>query len=632
MYNKNVLSHNGLAKTALAATVFTCSLCAQAAPDFQIERLEPANWWAGMQYPELQLMVYGKDISKLTPKLNYDGVSLTGVARTANPNYLFVNLALANNVQPGDITLQFSLNGETVLSHNYPLLKRRANATSRQGFNAADVIYLLVPDRFANGNPDNDNHAGMPDKLNRRDDNGRHGGDLAGMQQALGYIANMGYTTIWPTPLTENNQSAYSYHGYAATDLYNIDARFGSNSQYRDFVTAANSKGIKVIQDIILNHIGNEHWWLKDLPDTNWLNNQQFLDGKPFVGTNHSRSTVQDPYASKIDSAQFTDGWFVDTMPDLNQRHPLLATYLIQNSIWWVEYANLSGIREDTYSYADKAFLTEWARRIMLEYPNFNIVGEEWSPNPLIVSYWQVGKQNKDGYVSHTPSMLDFPLYDAMLKALNDDESWNGGWIGLYEMLSNDHVYANPFNLVTFEGNHDTARIFSLLNEDMNLYRMAISYLLTMRGIPQMFYGTEIAMQSPKQRDDGKVRADFPGGWVGDKVNAFTGKGLNATQKTAQQLVKTLLNWRKTATAIHSGKLMHFAPDNGTYTYFRYNDQQTVMVVMNKQTKAVTLDLARFNEVLPQGKTATEVITGKSIKLDKQLTVPARGTLVLDIH
>ncbi|WP_310205461.1 glycoside hydrolase family 13 protein [Rheinheimera pacifica] len=617
-------------KTLIALTTLLSSHVM--AGSYVIERLEPANWWAGMQYPELQLMLYGKDIARLQPQVQYDGVTLSGVTRTNNPNYLFVNLTLADNVKPGDIALHFRHNGETVLSHNYPLLQRSTNSAKRQGFNPADVIYLLAPDRFANGNPDNDNMPGMLEQANRQDDNGRHGGDIAGMQNALPYIASMGYTAIWPMPLTENNQSAYSYHGYAATDLYNIDARYGTNQQYRDFVAAANAKGIKVIQDIILNHIGYQHWWLSDLPDDNWLNKQNILQGAPFVGTNHSRSTIQDPYASKADTELFTDGWFVDTMPDLNQRHPLLATYLIQNSIWWVEYANLAGIREDTYSYADKQFLSEWARRIMLEYPDFNIVGEEWSPNPLIVSYWQRGKQNKDGYVSHTPAMLDFPLYDALLKALTTAEDWNSGWIGLYEMLSNDHVYADPFNLVTFEGNHDAARLFSVLDEDFNLYRMAVSYLLTMRGIPQMFYGTEIAMTSPKVRDDGKVRADFPGSWAGDKVNAFTGKGLNATQKNAQQLVKTLLNWRKTATAIHSGKLMHFAPDNGTYTFFRYNEAQTVMVVMNKQAKAVTLDLTRFSEVLPQGKTATEVITGKSIKLDKQLTVPARGTLVLDIR
>jgi len=617
-------------KTLIALTTLLSSHVM--AGSYVIERLEPANWWAGMQHPELQLMLYGKDIARLQPQVQYDGVTLSGVTRTNNPNYLFVNLTLADNVKPGDIALHFRHNGETVLSHNYPLLQRSANSAQRQGFNPADVIYLLAPDRFANGNPGNDNMPGMLEQANRQDDNGRHGGDIAGMQNALPYIASMGYTAIWPMPLTENNQSAYSYHGYAATDLYNIDARYGTNQQYRDFVATANAKGIKVIQDIILNHIGHQHWWLSDLPDDNWLNKQDILQGAPFVGTNHSRSTIQDPYASKADTELFTDGWFVDTMPDLNQRHPLLATYLIQNSIWWVEYANLAGIREDTYSYADKQFLSEWARRIMLEYPDFNIVGEEWSPNPLIVSYWQRGKQNKDGYVSHTPAMLDFPLYDALLKALTTNEDWNSGWVGLYEMLSNDHVYADPFNLVTFEGNHDAARLFSVLDEDFNLYRMAISYLLTMRGIPQMFYGTEIAMTSPKVRDDGKVRADFPGGWAGDKVNAFTGKGLNATQKNAQQFVKTLLNWRKTATAIHSGKLMHFAPDNATYTFFRYNQAQTVMVVMNKQAKAVTLDLARFSEVLPPDKTASEVISGKRLTLDKQLTVPARGTLVLDIR
>jgi neopullulanase len=602
------------------------------ARSYQIERLEPMNWWVGMQHPQLQIMLYGKDIAALTPQVLYPGAQLSAVQRTANPNYLFLTLTLADNVEAGNVLLRFNLDGDTVLEQHYPLLRRRSHSAQRLSFSAADVIYLLVPDRFANGDPANDNISGMPDTVNRSDDNGRHGGDLAGMTRALPYIADMGYSVVWPTPLTENNQPAYSYHGYAATDLYQIDRRFGTNNQYRDFISAANGQGIKVIQDIILNHIGHKHWWLTDLPDTDWLNNQVFLNGAPFISTNHNRSTVQDPYASAVDVARFSDGWFVDTMPDLNQRHPLLATYLIQNSIWWVEYANLAGIREDTYGYADKTFLSEWGRRIMLEYPNFNIVGEEWSANPLIVSYWQRGKQNHDGYTSHTPSMLDFPLYDALVKALNSKEDWNGGWVGLYEMLSNDHVYANPFNLVTFESNHDVPRLYSLLHEDTDLYRMALSYLLTMRGIPQMFYGSEIAMTSPTVRDDGKVRSDFPGGWPTDNINAFTGIGLNPSQQQTQKLVKTLLNWRKTATAIHHGKLIHFAPEQGTYTYFRYNDSQTVMVVMNKQHHAVTLDLNRFRQVLPGGTTATEVISGKRMTLDKQLIVPARDTLVLDIR
>jgi len=611
---------------SLAALTLSTFVSAQ-----PVKRVEPINWWAGMQHPELQLMLYGDKLAQCQAKLDYPGATLVSTETTTNPNYLFINLRLAADIAPGELQLNLTCgaNKQTLV---YPLLARRPGSAQRQGFNPADVIYLLTPDRFANGDPANDNMPGMLEQANRNDDSGRHGGDLAGIVKALPYLADMGFTAIWPTPLTENNQSDYSYHGYAATDLYQVDARFGTNAQYRELVAKANALGMKVIQDIIVNHIGHQHWWLNDLPDSNWLNNQSFLTGQAFVGTNHNRSTVQDPYASTIDSRQFTDGWFVDTMPDLNQRHPLLATYLIQNSIWWVEYANLSGIREDTYSYADKQFLSTWGQRIMLEYPNFNIVGEEWSPNPLIVSYWQRGKQNKDGYISHTPSMLDFPLYDALLKALSSEESWNGGWITLYEMLSNDHVYADPFNLVIFEGNHDTARIFSLLNEDMDLYRMAISYLLSMRGIPQLFYGTEIAMPSPKQRDDGKVRADFPGGWAGDSVNAFTGRGLTDTQRSAQRLVKTLLNWRKTASAIHSGELMHFAPDRGTYTYFRYNNEQTVMVIMNKQAQAVTLDLARFHEVLPKNKTATEVISGKPLTLNNTLTVPARGTLVLDIQ
>lgn len=597
-----------------------------------LNRIEPPNWWAGMQHPQLQLMLHGDNIASLEPVADYPGVTLSSVERTANPDYLFINLTLADSVQPGNINLNLQHQGQTVLQHKYPLLQRNTGSASREGFNSSDVIYLLVPDRFANGDPSNDNVEGMQEGVNRKDSNGRHGGDLAGMQQALPYLAGMGFTALWPTPLTENNQPAYSYHGYASTDLYRIDPRFGSNEQYRDFIAAANTRGIKVIQDIIVNHIGDKHWWLPNLPDNNWLNQQQFASGhSSFKGTSHHRTTIQDPYASNIDRNDFTDGWFVETMPDLNQRHPLLAEYLIQNSIWWIEYAGLSGIREDTYSYADKAFLSEWGRRIMQEYPGFNIVGEEWSPNPLIVSYWQAGKQNKDGYVSHTPAMLDFPLYISLLEALTQQEDWNKGWITLYEMLSNDHIYANPFNLVTFEGNHDTARLYSLLGEDFDLYRMAISYLLTMRGIPQLFYGTELAMTSPTHRDDGVVRSDFPGGWSGDKANAFTGQGLTKTQQQAQQLVKRLANWRKTASAVHSGKLMHFAPDNGSYTYFRYNDQQTVMVVMNKNTAPITLELNRFSEVLPANKQATDVITGNTIVLDKLLKVPPRSTLVLDI-
>ena len=617
-----------------ALIVVGCLLSVSAAPVLAtpLKRVEPTNWWVGMVHPQLELMLYGDNIASLTPQLQYPGVSISAVTRTDNPNYLFVELSIHQDAPAGEVPITLLNKTTPVTTFRYPLLSRQPHSAKRQGFNPSDVIYLVTPDRFVNAEPGNDNMPGMLEQANRSNDNGRHGGDIAGMQRALPYLAKLGVTAVWPTPLTENNQPAYSYHGYSATDFYRVDPRFGSNQQFRDFVAAANRQGIKVIQDIIVNHIGSNHWWLKDLPAHDWLNFRKGDAQGNFVPTNHNRSTIQDPYAAEHDRTLFTDGWFVDTMPDLNQRQPQLATYLIQKSIWWVEFAGLSGIREDTYSYADKAFLSEWGRRIMQEYPNFNIVGEEWSPNPLIVSYWQAGKQNSDGYVSYTPSMLDFPIYDALLKALTEPESWNSGWIRLYEMLSNDHVYANPFNLVIFEGNHDTGRLFSVLGEDEDLFRMALGYLFTMRGIPQLFYGTELAMTSPPQRDDGKVRADFPGGWEGDKVNAFTGEGLSMRQRRSQQWLSTLLNWRKTATAIHNGKLLHFAPDNGTYTYFRYNAEHSVMVVMNKQAEVATLDLARFSQVLPTGKTATEVLSGKRLMLDKHLSVPARGMLILDIR
>ena len=592
-----------------------------------IEHLEPAFWWTGMKEPKLQLMVHGKDIQHSQVALSYPGVKLLGVQKVQNPNYLFVDLELSPDVKPGSFELSFSQKGKTVARYHYNLLARQQGSAQRQGFSQKDLIYLITPDRFVNGDPSNDKVKGMSEGLDRANPGGRHGGDIAGMQQALPYLQQLGVTQIWPQPLTQNNSPAYSYHGYAATDLYTIDPRFGSNESYKNFVLEANTQGIGVIQDIVVNHIGSNHWWLKDLPEKSWLN----YDAS-FHPTNHARTTVQDPYAAKVDAKAFVDGWFVDTMPDLNQRHPLLATYLIQNSVWWVEYAGLSGIREDTYSYADKDFLTQWSKRLMSEYPNFNIVGEEWSANPVVVSYWQKGKQNSDGYQSFTPSMMDFPLYYALLAALTEEESWDKGWIKLYEALGNDVIYPNPTNLVLFEGNHDTARIFSLLNEDSDLYRMAMIYLLTAPRIPQLYYGTEILAQSPKQRDDGLVRSDFPGGWTGDAVNAFTGKGLSQAQLEAQHLIKTLANYRKNNAVLQQGKMKHFSPTDGIYSYVRYQDNKQLWVFFNKNPDAKTVDLKRYAELLPADARFTDVLTGKSISTNGSLQLPERGSLVLELQ
>lgn len=610
--------------TVLAALLASTAQQAQAlAP---LERIEPAFWWVGMQHDRLQLMVHGEHIADYQAQLNYPGVQLLGVQRLSNPNYAFVDLQISPKARAGQFEIVFKKGAQQIRAP-YQLKAREKNSAQRLGFNSSDVILNLMPDRFANGDPANDNLPGYLDPLNRGDDSaGRHGGDIKGISEHLNYIAAMGYTALWPTPLTQSNQAQYSYHGYGATDTYQIDPRYGSNDEYRQLVAKARSKGIGVIQDIVLNHIGDNHWWMQDLPSQDWLGYNS-----KFVPTYHARTTASDPYAAQVDQRNYTDGWFEQHMPDMHQKNPLLATYQIQNSIWWIEYAGLAGIRADTYGYSDQAFLALWSRRILDEYPNFNLVGEEWSTNPVNVAYWLRGKKNANGYVSHMPSMMDFPLHDTLRKALVAPDSLHSGLADLYEALVNDTLYPDPNNMVLFEGNHDVARLYSALNHDFDLYKMALAYILTMRGIPQFYYGTEILMTSPLQRDDGAFRKDFAGGWAGDTVNAFTGAGLSDRQKEAQAYLKKLLNWRKSQSVVHKGKLRHFAPQDGTYVYFRYSEAAKVMVVLNKNSTASTLALARFAEMLAPGAQGTDVISGQRFELSQSLTIPARGVLVLEV-
>ena len=591
---------------------------------FEIKHLEPLNWWVGMHNPQLQLMVNGDNISALTPSIHYPGVTLENTQTTDNKNFLFINLRIDPTAKPGNFIIAFKQSGKTVTQASYHLDARAAGSIERRGFDAHDAIYLLVPDRFANAKPGNDANPLLLEKPDRSQSGGRHGGDIKGMQDHLDYIAAMGFTMVWPTPLVENDQEHYSYHGYSNTNHYLIDARFGSNQDYKKFVAAANKKHIGVIQDLVLNHIGSGHWWMKDMPAADWLN---FPDN--YVGTTHRRSTVHDIHAAPEDTKQFTDGWFVPTMPDLNQRNPLLATYLIQNSIWWIEYANLSGIREDTYSYSDRNFLSAWGKAILDEYPHFTMVGEEWTSNQAIVSSWQKGKHNEDGYVSYLPSLMDFPLEDAMRKGLTAEEEWDKGLIQIYETLANDFVYPDPMHLVVFPENHDTSRIFSELNSNLDLFKTAMIFTATTRGIPQFFYGSEVLFTSPKQRDDGAVRADMLGGWAGDKVNAFTGKGLGSAQKEAQEFLKKLLNWRKTSNAIQEGRLLHYVPEKSTYVYFRYTNTEKVMVVLNKNAQDSQLDLARFQAALAGKTKGKDILTGASVDLSKPLQLSAMTSRVI---
>jgi len=593
----------------------------------KIDHLEPAFWWVDMHNPNLQLLVHGENISELLPEITYPGVSIKKINKVDNPNYLFVDLQLTKDVKAGSFDILFKEGKKTKVKYNYQLKERRKGSSERKSFTPADVMYLITPDRFANGNPDNDNVKEMLELADRSNKDGRHGGDIQGMLDNLDYISDMGFTAIWVNPLLENNQDKYSYHGYSTTDYYKIDPRYGSNEEYQNLSKVAKEKGVGIIMDVILNHCGSEHWWMKDLPSNDWINN----NGE-FMQCSHKRSAVQDKYASKEDLKQFADGWFVKTMPDLNQRNEFMAKYLSQNAIWWIEYADLFGIRVDTYPYSDADFLSNWTESILNEYPNFNIVGEEWSTNPAIVSYWQKGKVNHDAYVSNLPSLMDFPIQNALVEALTKEETWGTGWIKLYEMLANDFLYSDPGNLVIFPDNHDMARIYNQLDKDYDLFKIAMTYTLTMRGIPQIYYGTEILANDEGNGDHGMLRSDFPGGWNGDMVNAFTGEGLGEQEKEAQAFLKKLLNWRKNNEIIHNGKLMHYAPDFGVYTYFRYTDFGKVMVILNKNSKAVELSTERYHEMLNGNESAIDILTGKNVKVKEGINIPARSALILEIN
>lgn len=612
-------------KIILLLSICWLTSAAFAAP-FDIKHLEPANWWVGMKYHQVELMVHGENISAATPLIAYPGVTIVGTKTTDNPNYLFVTMDVSASAKPGKFAIDFTVDGIKKSSFSYSLLAREKNSAQRQGFSTKDAIYLITPDRFANGNPANDAMPGMLEQPDRKHKSGRHGGDIAGIIKHVDYIAAMGFTQIWPNPLTENNMPAYSYHGYAATDLYRIDARYGTNEDFKNLSQKARQKGIGIIQDIVLNHIGSNHWWMQDLPAADWLNHSS-----EYKETNHRRTTIQDPYAAPADKELFVSGWFVPTMPDLNQRNPQLANYLIQNSLWWIEYAGLSGIREDTYGYADQEFLSRWAKTIMDEYPHFNIVGEEWSPNPAVVAHWQRGKVNASGHVPHMPSVMDFPIHETLREVLHEEESWDKGWVRLYEMLANDFVYADPSNLVIFPENHDTSRLYSYLNEDVDLFKTAMVYMATMRGIPQFYYGSEVLMTSPRERDDGAVRADMPGGWQGDTKNAFTGKGLTVQERDMQEYVKTLLTWRKKSAVIHHGKLQHFSPADGFYVYIRYLDNKAVLVVLNKNAQEKVLDLQPYQTFVAGKKSARNVLTGKKIALGKPIVMPAKTSLIIEL-
>ena len=594
-----------------------------------IDHLEPASWWVGMKHDRVELMVHGDHIAATTPRLQRAGVRITDVQKVENPNYLFVTVEVSATAKPGDFDIEFVEGGKVVATHPWRLDARTPGSAQRRGFDSRDAIYLITPDRFANADPRNDNVAGMREAANRANPDGRHGGDIAGIRQHLDYIASLGFTQAWITPALENNQPAYSYHGYAITDLYRVDPRFGSNADYRALSREARAHGIGLIMDVVLNHIGSSHWWMQDLPSADWINN-----GGKFFPTNHRRTTIQDPHAAPADRRAFTDGWFNPGMPDLNQRNPHLARYLIQNALWWIEYADLSGIREDTFGYADTAFVSRWAKEILDEYPHFSMVGEEWSVNPAIVAHWQRGKINPDGHVPYMPSMMDFPIHttlrDVLLQA---DGRYDSSWIPLYEMLANDFLYPDPGRLVVFAENHDTTRLLAHLDGDVALWKLAMAYIATVRGTPQFYYGSEVLVRGPKERHDGEIRADMPGGWAGDATNAFTGQGLTAAQRDAQDFIRTLFTWRKHTPVVQTGKLTHFAPAGPVYAYVRHDGtHKPVLVALNKGDAATSLALDRFAAFVKHGDRARDVLSDKDVMLGDALLLPAKSATILELR
>lgn len=591
-----------------------------------VKRIEPLNWWVGMKNPNVQLMVYGQNISNAEVSLIADGVKIESTEKVENPNYLFLNLNIAENAKAGFIKIQFKLPKQKTQIINYELKQRIQGSADRKGFNNSDVVYLIFPDRFSDGNSKIDSVKEMTEKHNRVEPYGRHGGDLQGIINHLDYFNQLGVTSLWLTPILENNQPSWSYHGYAITDFYRVDPRMGNNEVYKSFVEQSHAKGLKVIKDMVFNHCGSEHWWIKDLPMKSWLN--QFPE---FTRTNYRIPTTFDPHASKLDRDLMADGWFDKHMPDLNQRNPYLAKYLIQNSIWWIEYANLDGIRMDTHPYCDKHFMSRWCAEVNAEYPNFNIVGETWVNYPAWVAYWQKDANNPDGYNSNLPTAMDFPLMFAMQKAFDEKEGWDTGLARLYEILAHDFVYKSPNDLLIFLDNHDNGRFHKDSSVAIGRLKLATAFLLTTRGIPQIYYGTEILLPGDDAKGHGDIRRDFPGGWASDKHNAFTTEGRNKKQAEIWDYMSKILNWRKTATAVHSGKLTHFIPENDVYVYFRHNQQQTVMVILNNGYQPKVLDTVRFNEFLGDKKSGIDIITGKAVEDLSKIQLSPRSAMIIEL-
>lgn len=598
----------------------------QTARAMEIKKVAPSFWWAGMKNPELQILLYGENLALSDVSVSGEGIYLKETVRQDNPNYLLLYFDLSEaKAQTFQILLK---SGKKERRISYELKARGRKGEEVKGFTSEDVLYLIMPDRFANGCPENDVIDGMREKtVNRADGFARHGGDLQGISNHLDYIADLGATAIWLNPTQENDMESGSYHGYAITDYYQIDRRFGSNEDFCALVEKAHEKDLKVVMDMIFNHCGSENYLFKDKPSKEWFNYRS-----NYVQTSFKTASVMDIHASAYEKKIATDGWFASVMPDFNQRNRHVARYLIQSSIWWIEYAGINGIRQDTHPYADFDFMSQWCKEVLDEYSYFNIVGETWLNSNVLVSYWQKDSRLAAPLNSNLPTVMDFPLQALMNQAFDEETGeWGGGLYKLYDYQTQDLVYANPMNLLTFLDNHDTSRFAQTdeMAKNLKRYKQAMVFLLTTRGIPQIYYGTEILMTGDKGKGDGDLRKDFPGGWQGDTRNCFVKNGRTALENEAFEFTRQLLNWRKGNQVIGKGSLKHYSIQNGVYVYQREFNGKSVVIIMNGTDDSKELDLAPYQEILPR-ENALDVLTGKNVNLSGKLCLDGRENLILN--
>ena len=637
-------------KKILTALLLGTTLTMNAA--VKIDRIEPTDWYVGMKDASLQLMVYGEGIKTADVTTDYPGAHIDSLVRLDSPNYLLVYMNL-KGAQPGTMTLLFQ-QGKQKKKVNYTLKAREKKGYEREGFSNADVLYMLMPDRFASGRTDNDQVKGMRAYKNDRSQPSlRHGGDLEGIRQHLDYFKELGVTALWFTPVLENDSPDHgtqsTYHGYATTNYYRVDPRFGSNEEYRQLCDEAHEKGLKIVMDMIFNHSGFEHPWVADMPTKDWFNTPEWLlpenqaksvalktmDGdakvnEKYLQTSYKLTPVVDPYASKIDMHETVDGWFVPTMPDLNQRNPHVIKYLIQNSIWWIETVGIDGIRMDTYPYADAKAMAHWMKVIGEEYPNFNTVGETWVTEPAYTAAWQkdskIAKEN-----SYLPTVMDFAFYDRINQAKNEEtDAWWNGFNRIYNNFVYDYLYQKPSNVMAFLENHDTDRFLGE-GKDTVALKQALALLLTVNRTPQLYYGTEVLMNGTKSVTDGNVRKDFPGGFPGDTKNCFTREGRTQAENAMFDWLSRLLHWRQGNDVIIKGKQTQFIPYKGIYVIARQYNGKTVLTILNGNRKQADMQLDRYAEVIGNATAAKDVITGRTVKLDKKLSLKSRQTLIIEL-